>query len=118
MQNLDAIVNEACGAFAATSDPDALEQVKARYLGKTGQITELKKGLGKLPPEEKKTAGADINRAKREIERAEKRRVAAEADALRKEIEAFNAETAELELRAAQKAARDARYAARKQRRK
>ena len=70
MQNLDAIVNEACGAFAATNDPDALEQVKARYLGKTGQITELMKGLGKLPPEEKKTAGAVINRAKGEIEAA------------------------------------------------
>ena len=28
------------------NDPDALEQVKARYLGKTGQITELMKGLG------------------------------------------------------------------------
>ena len=70
MHNLDAIVNEACGAFAATNDPDALEQVKARYLGKTGQITELMKGLGKLPPEEKKTAGAVINRAKGEIEAA------------------------------------------------
>ncbi|MCK6407101.1 MAG: phenylalanine--tRNA ligase subunit alpha [Rhodocyclaceae bacterium] len=70
MHNLDAIVNEACGAFAATNDPDALEQVKARYLGKSGQITELMKGLGKLPPEEKKTAGAVINRAKGEIEAA------------------------------------------------
>jgi len=70
MHNLDAIVNEACGAFAATNDPDALEQVKARYLGKSGQITELMKGLGKLPPEEKKTAGAVINRAKGEVEAA------------------------------------------------
>ena len=70
MHNLDAIVNEACGAFAATNDPDALEQVKARYLGKTGQITELMKGLGKLPPEEKKTAGAAINRAKEAVEAA------------------------------------------------
>ncbi len=68
MHNLDAIVNEACGAFAATNDPDALEQVKARYLGKAGQITELLKGLGKLPPEEKKTAGAAINRAKEAVE--------------------------------------------------
>ncbi|MDQ5916720.1 MAG: phenylalanyl-tRNA synthetase alpha chain [Pseudomonadota bacterium] len=70
MQNLDSIINEACGAFAATNDPDALEQVKARYLGKSGQITELLKGLGKLPPEEKKTAGAAINRAKEAVEAA------------------------------------------------
>jgi phenylalanyl-tRNA synthetase alpha chain len=70
MQNLDAIVIEASSAFAATSNPDELEQVKARYLGKSGQITELLKGLGKLPPEEKKTAGAAINRAKEAVEAA------------------------------------------------
>ena len=50
MDNLDQIVSEAKAAFAAISDPDALEQVKARFLGKSGQITELLKGLGKLPP--------------------------------------------------------------------
>ena len=57
-------------AFVATSDPDALEQVKARFLGKSGKITELLKGLGKLPPEEKKIAGAAINVAKTAIETA------------------------------------------------
>ncbi|MGB9495742.1 MAG: phenylalanine--tRNA ligase subunit alpha, partial [Azonexus sp.] len=61
MENLDQIVGEARVAFAAISDPDALEQVKARFLGKSGQITELLKGLGKLPAEEKKSAGAAIN---------------------------------------------------------
>ena len=70
MQNLDAIVIEASSALAATSNPDELEQVKARYLGRAGQITELLKGLGKLPPEEKKTAGAAINRAKEAVEAA------------------------------------------------
>ncbi|OQA33218.1 MAG: Phenylalanine--tRNA ligase alpha subunit [Betaproteobacteria bacterium ADurb.Bin341] len=70
MKNLDQIVAEAQAAFAAISDPDALEQVKARYLGKTGQITELLKGLGKLLAEEKKTAGAAINKAKEAIEAA------------------------------------------------
>ena len=70
MQNLDQIAQEASAAFAATDDPDTLEQIKARYLGKSGQITELLKGLGKLPPEEKKTAGAEINRAKQAIEEA------------------------------------------------
>lgn len=70
MQDLDLIVREAEAAFAAINDPDALEQVKARYLGKSGQITELLKGLGKLPPEEKKTAGAAINQAKVAVEAA------------------------------------------------
>ncbi len=70
MDNLDQIVSEAQAAFAAISDPDALEQVKARFLGKSGQITELLKALGKLPPEEKKTAGAAINFAKTAVESA------------------------------------------------
>lgn len=68
MQNLEQIVGEALAAFAATQDPDALEQIKARYLGKSGQITELLKGLGKLAPEERKTAGATINQAKEQVE--------------------------------------------------
>ena len=70
MDHLDQIVSDARAAFAAISDPDALEQAKARFLGKSGQITELLKGLGKLPPEEKKTAGAAINVAKNAVEAA------------------------------------------------
>ena len=80
MQNLDQIVQEASAAFAATDDPDALEQVKARYLGKSGQITDLLKGLAKLSPDEKKTAGAAINRAKEAVEAA----LNARRDALRR----------------------------------
>lgn len=68
MQNLDQIVQEASLAFAAIDDPDTLEQVKARYLGKSGQITELLKGLGKLSPDERKTSGAAINRLKEAVE--------------------------------------------------
>jgi len=70
MEDLDQIVAEAHSAFAAIADPDALEQVKARYLGKSGRITELLKGLGKLPPEEKKAAGAAINQVKEAVEAA------------------------------------------------
>lgn len=70
MQNLDSIIQNARAAFAAVSDPNALEQVKARYLGKSGQITALLKDLGKLAAEEKKIAGAAINQAKAAVEAA------------------------------------------------
>ena len=70
MQNLDQVVQDAAAAFAATDDPDALEQIKARFLGKGGQITELLKGMAKLSHEERKSAGAQINRAKEAIETA------------------------------------------------
>ena len=64
MHNIDQIVQAATAAFAATADPDALEQIKAGYLGKSGQIPGLLKGLAKLPPDERKLLGAAINRAK------------------------------------------------------
>lgn len=70
MDKLDQIVEEAQTAFAAVSDAAQLEQVKARFLGKTGSLTERLKTLGKLPSEERRTAGAEINRAKTAVEAA------------------------------------------------
>ena len=43
---------------------------KARYLGKTGRLTELLKSLGKLPADERPAAGARINEAKAKLEAA------------------------------------------------
>lgn len=70
MDNLDQLVEEAVAAFAAVSDAVQLEQVKSRFLGKSGTLTERLKSLGKLPPDERRTAGADINRAKTAVEAA------------------------------------------------
>ncbi|MES2771477.1 MAG: phenylalanine--tRNA ligase subunit alpha [Pseudomonadota bacterium] len=70
MQNLDQIVNEATQAFATTDNPDVLEQIKARYLGKSGQITEQLKSLAQLAPDQRKAMGAVINLAKNAIENA------------------------------------------------
>jgi len=68
MSELEKIVAEAEKAIAATSSVADLEQAKARFLGKAGSLTELLKGLGKLPPEEKPKAGAAINQAKVKVE--------------------------------------------------
>jgi phenylalanyl-tRNA synthetase alpha chain len=77
MQDVDAIVAEAAAQFAAIDDLPQLESAKARYLGKQGVLTELLKGLGKLPPEEKRDRGSRINAAKDGIERLlEERRAA------------------------------------------
>ncbi len=70
MNNVDSILAAALAALAGVKDLIELEQVKARYLGKSGEITELLKQLGKLPPEEKKSAGAAINVAKQQFEAA------------------------------------------------
>ena len=52
------------------SDPAALENAKARYLGKSGALTEQLKSLGKLPAAERPAAGARINEAKAALEAA------------------------------------------------
>ncbi|BAL25820.1 phenylalanine--tRNA ligase subunit alpha [Azoarcus sp. KH32C] len=89
MDKLDQLVQQAKDEFAAAADAVLLEQTKARYLGKTGALTELLKGLGKLAPEERRTAGADINRAKDGIEAAlEARRQALRDAALQAQLAA------------------------------
>lgn len=70
MDNLDQLVEEATSAFAAASDAAQLEQAKARFLGKAGAITERLKSLGKLPADERRIAGGEINRVKTAVEAA------------------------------------------------
>ncbi len=70
MTTLDQIVSQAKADFLAAQDAAALENAKALYLGKSGQITEQMKALGKLAPDERKAQGAVINAAKTEIENA------------------------------------------------
>jgi phenylalanyl-tRNA synthetase alpha chain len=70
MQDLDAIVNEALALFARIERTDQLEQAKARFLGRSGALTELLKGLGKLPAAERPAMGSRINAAKAQLEAA------------------------------------------------
>ena len=70
MTSLEQLVTQAQADFAAAPDAAALENAKARYLGKTGQITEQMKGLGKLAPDERRAQGAVINAAKEQVEAA------------------------------------------------
>ena len=70
MNNLEQLVASAVAEFSAAMEAAALEEAKARYLGKSGSLTEQLKSLGKLPAEERKSAGAAINAAKDRIESA------------------------------------------------
>jgi phenylalanyl-tRNA synthetase alpha chain len=82
MDTLDELVEQARTAFAAADTPAALENEKARFLGKTGSVTGLLKALATLAPEERRARGAQINAAKEAIERllAERRRALADAE--------------------------------------
>ncbi len=68
MSTIKAILSDATANLAAVKSMPELEQVKAKYLGKSGSLTEQLKKLGAMVPEEKKTAGAMVNQAKAMVE--------------------------------------------------
>jgi len=80
-EDLHAIVQSAAERFASAATPADLENAKAQFLGKTGRVTELMKGMAALSVDEKKTRGAAINQAKQAIEAALAARRQALADA-------------------------------------
>jgi phenylalanyl-tRNA synthetase alpha chain len=81
MNDLDALVASANDLFAQSHTPADLENAKAQFLGKSGRITEMMKGMAALSVEEKKSKGAAINLAKQAIEAALNARRQALADA-------------------------------------
>lgn len=70
MNELETLVAKAKQQFGECTNPADLENAKALYLGKSGEITALLKSLAQLSVEEKKAKGALINQAKQEIESA------------------------------------------------
>ena len=70
MNELEDLVRSAQAAFEQSATAVDLENAKAQFLGKSGRVTELMKGMAALSVEEKKTRGAAINAAKQSIEAA------------------------------------------------
>ncbi|MBV8600015.1 MAG: phenylalanine--tRNA ligase subunit alpha [Candidatus Eremiobacteraeota bacterium] len=60
---LSALAAELASALTSASDERALEELRIAYLGRSGKITEIRRGIGKLPPDERPTAGKSINDA-------------------------------------------------------
>jgi phenylalanyl-tRNA synthetase alpha chain len=50
------------------NNPDDLELVRVKYLGRKGALTVILRGLGKLDPEVRRGVGQEANRAKVELE--------------------------------------------------
>jgi len=70
LEALENIVSRATADFSAAGDPASLENAKARYLGKSGELSGFQATLRSLSPEERKVAGAAFNVAKVKIEAA------------------------------------------------
>jgi phenylalanyl-tRNA synthetase alpha chain len=68
--DLEKLTADVIAAINAADNLEALDQVRVSYLGKKGELTSLLKTLGQLPANERKSAGQDINNAKREVQQA------------------------------------------------
>ena len=66
--NIIAVKENFNAALRAVSNLDELDEIRVRFTGKKGDLTLLLRSLGKLPPEQRKTAGQEVNKLRDEIE--------------------------------------------------
>ncbi len=64
------MLEEALAEIRAALSLEALQEIKVRYLGKKGRLTQLFKEMKGLGPEERKARGQELNRIKQQIEAA------------------------------------------------
>jgi phenylalanyl-tRNA synthetase alpha chain len=74
--DLEALVSDATARIAAASDSAALEAVRIDVLGRKAPLVLALRELGSLPPDERRTRGAELNRARVALEQQLERRVA------------------------------------------
>ena len=65
---IEELKSEALAAIASSDSTGALEDVRVRYLGRSAELTEIKKSIGGLSPEDRKEVGRSANLASRKIE--------------------------------------------------
>ena len=65
---VEAVAGEARAAIEAAAASAELEAIRVKYLGRSGDLTQVLKSLGALPAEERPQVGAAANEAKRELE--------------------------------------------------
>ena len=68
MSSLDELEQQALQEVAAADNAAALDDVRVRFLGKKGLLTQQLKQLGQLPAAERPAAGQAINRIKQQVQ--------------------------------------------------
>jgi phenylalanyl-tRNA synthetase alpha chain len=67
---LSALEDRLTAELAGVADERALEELRVRFLGRSGEVTTIRRGIGALPPEERPNAGKVINAAVERMESA------------------------------------------------
>jgi phenylalanyl-tRNA synthetase alpha chain len=65
---LDELRSEAESAVAAAAEPDALEELRVRYLGRKSELTGVLRGIRDLPPEQRGPVGQAANQVRQTLE--------------------------------------------------
>ena len=81
MTDIQALEDQITDAIQAAEDERALDAVRVSALGKKGAVSERMKTLGKMSPEERRTAGPALNGLKQRLAEAIEARGAALAEA-------------------------------------
>ena len=81
MDGLDGLRDKWLGSIREAGDEAALEEVRVGALGKKGEVSLRMRELGRMPPEERQTAGPALNALKSELADALAARKASLADA-------------------------------------
>ena len=68
-EKLEQISENAKESILKASNKQELNDVKVKVLGKKGELTEILRGMGKLPAEERPVVGALVNNVRSEIEK-------------------------------------------------
>ncbi len=69
-ERIEKLKTEALSAVAGAGSTAELEDVRVKYLGRSAELTNTKKSIGRLPAEQRREVGRAANLATREIEEA------------------------------------------------
>ena len=69
-EQLNRIWEQVSAELQGTRDSAALDQIRVRVLGKKGELTEILRGMGKLPAEERPKMGQMVNSLREKLEAA------------------------------------------------
>ncbi len=67
--NVKTVRDSFAESLASASTLQELDEIRVKFTGKKGTLTQLLRSLGKLPPEQRKSAGQEVNTLRDEIER-------------------------------------------------
>jgi phenylalanyl-tRNA synthetase alpha chain len=65
---LTALLDQGRQQIGSAGDPAEVEALRVKYLGKKGELSQVLGGMGKLPPEERRSLGEVANKVKAELE--------------------------------------------------